>query len=186
MNQNGVRTVIRYSTGRAIPAYSRPSVGSDLGPPWYDGSLPTHFHANQPIHQWQPQLNRIFSFEPPPVSLLPNWPEIESAWPNVENIRAKLAAAKVSAEVYALTNATPPAPDMQAGEQPILSSEILNELSFAKPARLQLLVSQVSPNGGGNFEDAQGLDDKAGDTALAIVTQTGDDIIVYRRFFHGK
>ena len=61
----------------------------EIGPPWYDGALPVHFRASQSIHQWQPQLNRIFSFEPPPVPAIPNWAAIEKAWPNVGEIRKK-------------------------------------------------------------------------------------------------
>jgi hypothetical protein len=48
------------------------------------------------------------------------------------------------------------------------------------------LVSQVSPTGGGNFEDVQAMDAETDDSVLAIVTQVGDDIVVYRRFFYGN
>jgi hypothetical protein len=47
-------------------------------------------------------------------------------------------------------------------------------------------VSQVSPTGGGNFEDVPAMDTEASDSVLAIVTRSGDDIVVYRRFFHGN
>jgi hypothetical protein len=51
---------------------------------------------------------------------------------------------------------------------------------------LQSLVSQISPTGGGNFEDVPAMDMEANDSVLAIVTQIGDDIVVYRRFFYGN
>jgi hypothetical protein len=42
-------------------------------------------------------LNRIFSFEAPPVPVLANWNRIEEAWPNLQDIRAKLSANKTFA-----------------------------------------------------------------------------------------
>ena len=185
------------------PGYRVRSTASagDTGPAWYDGALPVHYRASQSIHQWQPVLNRIFSFEPPPVRTIPNWPAIEQAWPNLEAIRAKLAANKVEAKVCAIRapdsrrapirDTTTPVPALgdYAGPEPILSRNILDELCWGgdpNPSGFLSLVSQVSPTGGGNFEDAQGMDSEAGDSALVIVTQTGDDIVVYRRFFHGK
>lgn len=51
-------------------------------------------------------------------------------------------------------------------------------------SRLLSLVSQISPTGGGNYEDVQVLD--ANDSALLIVTEVGDDIVVYRRIFHAN
>ncbi len=164
---------------------SRRSINErDSGPPWYDGTLPVHFRTSESVHQWQPQLNRIFSFETPPAPMLTNWQTIEQAWPSLEKIQAKLSEFKIHADVCGLypTNAN----YFETGPAPILSSTILEELSHGDGTGFQGLVSQLSPNGGGNFEDEQGVDAKAGDSALAIVTRTGDDIVVYRRFFHGK
>jgi hypothetical protein len=168
------------------PNYSRRTAGPqrDTGPPWYEGALPVHFRTSESIHQWQPQLNRIFSFEPPPVRAIPNWSAIEQAWPNLEAIRAKLATSKVDADVCAISGSS--SRWANDGGMHIVSDPILGELCHGNATGFLTLVSQVSPTGGGNFEDAQGIDAEAGDSALAIVTQTGDDIIVYRRFFHGK
>jgi hypothetical protein len=74
----------------------------------------------------------------------------------------------------------------EGGPQPMLSADILGELCHGNDSGFLSLVSQISPTGGGNFEDAQAMDAGTDDSALAVVTQTGDDIIVYRRFFHGK
>lgn len=66
----------------------------------------------------------------------------------------------------------------------ILPDATLGELCAGDPINLRSLVSQISPSGGGNFEDVSCMD--LHDSALAIVTQTRNDIIVYRRFFHGN
>lgn len=61
-----------------------------------------------------------------------------------------------------------------------LSKLCVGDRSFG----LRSVFSQMSPTGGGNFEDIQVMD--TNDSALAIVTEVGDDIIVYRRIFHGN
>jgi len=174
-----------YPNGNQPYAYRSADEARETGPPWYDGAVPVHFRTSQSINQWQPKLNRIFSFEPPPVPLLPNWAAIEATWPNVQNIQAKLSASKISANVCSLSDSNS-ACIIDKDHEPILSDNILNELCEGDSTGLLSIVSQVSPTGGGNFEDAQGMDVKGGDSVLAIVTRTGDDIVVYRRFFHGK
>ena len=175
----------------------------EAGMPWYEGILPAHFQTSESIRQWQPELNRVFSFEPPPVPLFPNWPAIEQAWPNLQNIRAKLSASKpFTGDVCAISSSNaftfgpgviiPPANQMMPRDQVIygpsspdlLPPSILLQLSTADSTGLLSLVSQISPTGGGNFEDAPAMD--TSDSALAIVTHSGDDIVVYRRFFHGN
>jgi hypothetical protein len=62
----------------------------------------------------------------------------------------------------------------------------LEELCVGDSRGLLSLVSQISPTGGGNFEDVQAADMEANDSVLAIATRIGDDIVVYRRFFHAN
>lgn len=204
-------------------AYRSPG-GSDestFGPPLYHGVVPTHFQTSEFIRQWQPELNRIFSFEAPPAPLLPNWHAVENAWPDLENIRTALSGNKpFVGDIVAISNANPVVPPLQMTQLPppppvnmagngrtfvqstwvdgaiapqivadsestgILPDAVLGELCAGDAKNLRSLVSQVSPTGGGNFEDVSCMD--AHDSALAIVTQTRDDIIVYRRFFHAN
>ena len=72
-----------------------------------------------------------------------------------------------------------------AASRRILPDSILAELCLGDSvAGLRSIVSQISPTGGGNFEDVQVMDTT--DSALVVVTQAGDDIVVYRRIFHGN
>jgi len=163
----------------------RGNPGREAGPPLYDGALPVHFQTSEAIRQWQPEVNRIFSFEPPPVALPPNWRGVEEAWPNLQNIRAKLSEKKsFNGDLYAISSANSITAD--SGSMGILPSSILVELCVGDSRGLLSLVSQVSPNGGGNFEDVSAMDTEANDSVLAIVTRVGDDIVVYRRFYHGN
>jgi hypothetical protein len=183
----------RYYRGRYYPSayhYSQsysyagdPDDNAD--PPSYDGTLPTHFQTSETIHQWQPQLNRTFSFEPPPMPLPANWNAIEQAWPDLPTIRSILSEKKpFRGDLYTISGTNAPMPD--TGSTGILDASILDELCKGKSVALMFLVSQVSPAGGSSFEDIQAMDTSKSDSALAIVTQNGDDIVVYRRFFYGN
>ena len=185
----------------------------DSGPPWYEGTLPAHFQTRKDLRQWRPELNRVFSFEPPPVPTLANWSAVEEAWPNLQAIRAKLSANKsFVGDVCVISTSTPTAalpannvaetgdgsadvdedrgvvgPSYRVsfdGASPrILPGSILAKLCLGDSITgLRYIVSQISPTGGGNFEDIQVMD--TNELALAIVTREGDDIVVYRRIFH--
>ena len=159
--------------------------GREADPPLYDGVLPVHFQTSEAIRQWQPVLNRTFSFEPPPAPLFTNWRAIEEAWPNLQNIRAKLSERKsFSGDLYAISSSNSITAD--SGSTGILPASILAALCVGDSRGLLSLVSQVSPGGGGNFEDMQAMDTETNDSVLAIVTRVGDDIVVYRRFFYGN
>ncbi len=190
---------------QTIPEYYAPSGRSygygqnlerEVEPPLYDGTLPVRFQTSENIRQWQPQLNRFFSFEPPPVPLPSNWHAIETALPDLEKVRAKLAEEKfINCDVCSISR-SPSSIANIANQEPygisranglgILPDSILGKLCVADSAGLQLIVSQISPTGGGNFEDAPAMDAEGNDSVLAIVTNIGDDIVVYRRFFYGN
>lgn len=174
-----------YNSFNPNYGYVSGGTGRETDPPLYDGVLPVHFQTSEAIRQWQPEVNRIFSFEPPPVPLFPNWRAIEEAWPNLQNIRAKLSEKKpFNGGLYAISSANSIMFD--AGPAEILPASILRELCAGDSKGLLSLVSQVSPTGSGNFEDEQAMDTEANDSVLAIVTRVGDDIVVYRRFFYGN
>jgi hypothetical protein len=158
--------------------------GENDNTPLYSGTLPIQFQTSETIHQWQPELNRIFSFENPPVPLPADWSAIENAWPDLHAIRSLLSKDKpFNGDLYAMygTNSV----NSDIGSTGILDLSLLSQLCLGQPIGLLSIVSQVSPTGGSSFEDIPAMD-SANDSALAIVTQTGDDIIVYRRFFYGN
>jgi len=199
------------------------NVDSEAGAPWYEGSLPAHFRTSKPLRQWRPELNRVFSFAPPPVPMLQNWSAIEGASPDLNNIRAKLVANKsfdvclisgsnragqsadgvrtnaaevsIESRVQVLQSVVdgevggilepPHQVKFDSASTRILSDSILAKLCLCDSMMgLRSIVSQISPTGGGNFEDVQVMD--LNESALAIVTRVGDDIVVYRRIFHAN
>ena len=194
------------NNGYAFGTYgARSYAESETGPALYDGTVPTHFQTSELIHQWQPRLNRAFSFESPPVPLLPNWRDVEAAWPDLPTVRARLSERKrFVGDVCAMVSESNPsyrnaeAFDPSTGEplrcrvlfdpdsKRVLAASILSSLCDQESAGLLAIVSQISPNGGESSEDVPAIDGEAGDSALVIVTQSGDNIIVYRRFFHGS
>jgi len=159
--------------------------GRETAPPLYEGVLPVHFQTREPLRQWRPEMNRTFSFESPPAPLIPNWRTIEDAWPDLNAVRARLSEKKpFNGDVYAISGLNGITAD--SGSRGILPLEILQGLCLGETNGLLSLVSQVSPTGGANFEDVLAMDSSSNDSLLAIVTQRGDDIVVYRRFFYGK
>jgi hypothetical protein len=156
----------------------------EVGPPLYDGTLPIHFQVSETIRQWRPQLNRVFSFEPPPVPLWANWRAIEAAWPNLPAIRAQLSEKRTFiGDLYAISS--PHSIKPGSGSTGILGASVLEALCMGDSSGLRSVVSQISPTGGSTFEDVQAMDTEANDSALAIVTRIGEDLVVYRRFFYG-
>ena len=153
--------------------------------PLYEGVLPVHFQTSKALRQWQPVLNRVFSFEPPPVPLPADWNAIESAWPNLLNVRGKLSEKKsFDGDIYAISGHDPKL--SHSVNMGVLPEDMLELLCHGEGQGWLSLVSQVSPTGGGNFEDITAMDLAANDSVLVIVTQMGDDIVVYRRFFYGN
>jgi len=173
----------RYN-GYNMSPYREPP-GREAGPPLYDGVLPVHFKTSEAIRQWQPEVNRIFSFAPPPVPMIPDWRAIEEAWPNLQKMRAKLSQNKsFSGDLYAISSSN--SITASSGYADILPATLLNGLCLGDSKGLLSLVSQISPTGGGSFEDMQAMDTETNDSVLNIVTWNGDDIVVYRRFFYGN
>jgi hypothetical protein len=159
--------------------------GGEGSPPLYDGVLPVHYQTSKTLRQWRPELNRVFSFEPPPVPMFANWKAIEAASPDLRNIRAQISEKKpFNGDVLKIYNSGSVVAD--EGSTGLLPESILGGLCAGNGGGLLSVVSQISPTGGSNFEDAQAMDTEGNDSALAIVTQVGDDIVVYRRFFYGN
>ncbi len=176
---------IRPSYANSYRSYPYAAVTEDdADPPQYDGVLPVHFQTSESLHQWQPKLNRILSFESPPVPLPANWNAVERAWPNLEDIRAALSKDKpFNGDLCAFFSSDPMKTSIFNG---ILDPSIISEICINNAVGLQALVSQISPTGGSNFEDLPAVDPEAKDSVLVIVTKSGDNIVVYRRFFYGN
>ena len=172
---------LSYPSGAYNPGYGyQGEARRGAGPPLYDGTLPVHFRTSEALRQWQPELNRIFSFEPPPVPLLPNWADVEQAWPNLAKIRAALSGKKsFSGDVHVISGGS-----ADSGYAGILPAPVLDELCASRDPLS--LVSQISPTGGGTLGDAPAMDTEANDSVLTIVTPIGDDLVIYRRFFYGN
>ncbi len=215
---NPIAMPMRFNPRTGVPIAAAEPL-EEAAPPWYDGTVPAHFRTTKPLRQWRPELNRVFSLDGSTAPLLANWSAIEEAWPNLQDIRAKLSANKPFAgDVCAISIADPgtfgpgttevdpsaddPEPQVDQNGQPIVAASpwrvsfdsgskrillasTLSKLCVGDPSfGLRALLSQMSPTGGGNFEDGQVMDTT--DSALTIVTEVGEDIVVYRRIFHAN
>jgi hypothetical protein len=165
--------------------YAPAATAGEAAPPAYEGLVPAHFQASEAIRQWQPRLNRMFSFELPAVPVPANWREAAAAFPDLNSFRTKLSGGKqFSGDIYRVVGNGLLTPD--GATSGILPSNILMPLCVDKPEGFTSIVSQISPTGGPNFDDAPLLDPDSHDSLLLVVTEAGDDIVLYRRLFHGN
>jgi hypothetical protein len=163
----------------------RPTDMAERSTPLYHGTLPVHFQIRESLRQWRPELNRAFSFEPPPVPLPSNWRAVEKAWPDLEQVRSKLSTEKpFVGDVCGMIGDSLINCDPLSGG--MLLGSLLPPMTSAERAGLFDFVSQISPTSGGNFEDASAMDVDSNDSVLLITTRVGEDVVVYRRFFHGN
>ncbi len=156
-------------------------------PPLCEGAIPGRFQVNQAIHQWQPQLNRILSLDPSPTSIMANWDAIDLAILQSSDTEHRLSATlfgtrQPPGDVFLLhgTNVVYVERRVQ-----LLPPSLISASCTGGSNGLFSLVAQISPSGGGNFEDLAVLDESdPGQWMVVVVTQAGDDILVYRRVYH--
>ena len=171
-------------------------------PPRYEGLLPTRFTATQQINQWEPRMNRFLYIgaEAPPVErqgasgrprVRLDWDAID-AFPGERPVDAKdlvrFRMAVVESDprrevaIYAFGGGKRKALGSGAAGLP---TKTVQELCVRPQAGFFTVVSQVSPTGGGDFEDAALLDPTDPDQWLiAVVVRDGQNFTVYRRLYH--
>ena len=183
----------------------------ETGPPRYSGRMPTHYTALQTIRKWTPQLNRIFSLEPPRAALKLNWDALDVSLFKSEEGRRRLAETLIDEKQEFMGSllllntgggAYRPGIGFSAAQRALHRRDgrykelwqgfmkierFIRDASSRKGAKgLFRIVSQISPTMGDNFEDLAVLDPTDPDQwLLAVVTQTGNDTVVYRRLYSG-
>jgi len=154
-------------------------------PPLCEGAVPGRFQVNQAIHQWQPQLDRILSLDPPSTSLKADWDAVDLAIlqsSETEHLLSATLFREPPGDIFLLhgTNVV----YVEQGLR-LLPPSLISAACTGGPNGLFSLVSQISPSGGGNFEDLAVLDESDPDQwMIVVVTQAGEDILVYRRIYH--
>ena len=173
----------------------------------YQGNMPTLFTVRQQMRQWSPKLSRQTALQT--ARAIPEFDldDISWAWQHsselVENgewkkslydgIQAALPESSVllftKNQVLELTQGEALQDPNATADSAVTKHQRLMELVrnvCVRPAvGLFSIVSQISPNGAGDFEDLSILDpDDAGQLLLVIVTRQGNDYVVFRRLFH--
>ncbi len=179
----------------------------DSESPLYQGHMPTLFTVRQQMRQWSPQLSRQTALQterPIPEfdldAISTTWQQsselVENAeWQKslFERIQATLPGSSVllftKNQVLDLTQGQDlQDPNGQADSADTKHRrlvELVRKVCVRPAVGLFSIVSQISPNGTGDFEDLSILDpDDAGQLLLVIVTRQGNDYVVFRRLFH--
>ncbi|MHC5053610.1 MAG: hypothetical protein ACYTKD_02710 [Planctomycetota bacterium] len=188
------------------PAVLPGSRGSRLsrgrGMPRYEGLLPARFTAMQQINQWEPQMNRFLFIgaEAPPLErqgpsapprIKLDWDDIQPVVPGTKRDAEKLREVR-EAIVGSASGAAAGAVVFRGGKMRAqgnvvagLALQTVHELCVRPRQGFFTVVSQVSPTGGGDFEDSALLDPTDPDQwLLAVVVRDGQNFTIYRRLFH--
>ena len=177
-----------------------------LESPPCDGNMPTLFTVRQKMRKWSPQWSRQTALKterPIPQFDLDDvrttWqqsPELltDSVWQRSlrDKIRTALPQSTVllftGDQVLNLTQEELPGPDEKADPSDSKDQQLMELVrkACARPAvGLFSIVSQISPNAAGDFEDLSIMDsDDANQLLLVIVTRQENDYVVFRRLFH--
>jgi hypothetical protein len=182
------RTVLARDRLRdgGYPYFGRPGqMESESTPPLCEGVIPGRFQVNQMIHQWQPQLNRILSLDPPPTSIAADWDAVDLAIlqsSGTEHLLSATLFRQPPGDLFLLHGTNVVYVERGVG---LLPPSLISASCTGGSNGVFSLVAQLSPSGGGNFEDLAVLDESdPGQWMVVVVTQAGDDIVVYRRVYH--
>ena len=175
--------------------------------PMYEGNMPTSFTVRQQMRKWSPQVSRQ-------TSLRTERPVPQFELDDLEALLQKSSGAMATAEwqrrlregiltlapqstvllcnghqVTDLTASEKDSRGERAGSPAAKNSQLrqLVHKACVRPASgLFSVVSQVSPNGAGDFEDLAVLDpDDLNQWLLVILEEQGDDYVVFRRLIRG-
>jgi hypothetical protein len=172
-----------------------------------DGNMPASFTVRQKMGKWSPQWSRQTALQTeraiPQFDLdyiTTTWQQSPELLANAEwqrSLHKKIQTVLPDSTVLIFTqnqihDLTPgekiPLPNGQI-DSPKSKDQQLMELvrkACVRPAvGLFSIVSQISPNAAGDFEDLSIVDsDDANQLLLVIVTRQGNDYVVFRRLFH--
>ena len=176
---------------------------ANLRPALYQGRMPADYSVSQVVPQWKPQINRWLEIAPEGdslsdfpwgnASLLRHHSEealkqaIQRKWPDAKSVVFREGGERVRitgwGDVFQRPRENVNSPYIR--RIPHHSSEAFEDEMTHRPRQgFFEFVSQLSPNGGDNFEDLTLLDDSDPSQAvLMIAVEEKDTLFVYRRLY---
>ncbi len=168
--------------------------------PRYGGSIPGDFIVQRRVRQWTPLMHRSFSFEPMEPAIDFDWDAVGPADFGSYRERSRLLGRLLPGRqfdgalfclhesevhtVQSFANAPAPVEPYRSGDTP---EDFIHEISSRPRVGLFSVVSQISPNGAGDFEDVNLLDSTdPRQWLLVAVRRAGADCFVYRRLYFGE
>jgi hypothetical protein len=156
-------------------------------PPLTEGMPPGAFSVSRVVRQWQPELGRALSFDPPETPLLPiDWDAAEALARSRADVRAVPSTAPgrrlPAIDVYAFGGSG----DRNWAQQGLLPADLVRDLCHDARGLFGVL-SQLSPAGGDSVEDLLAFDrSDPGQCLLVVLARAGEDIVMYRRLYHER
>lgn len=192
MNHQLLGTV--YDPYQFSPQYREPAL---VGPPSYSGRVPFRYTVAQQVPQWTPQLNRMLSIGPTEAAVRFDWNSLDLRELESTAGRARIAARLIEAFGNDATVCMfhRGRLEFRIGSHPLtgqshsinrygraIQTTFLEECCIRPEAGLFFLASQISPRGGDNFEDLALMDPSdPNQWLIAVVTERGDDTLIYRK-----
>lgn len=185
---------MQYSSRQAQPGSDTVTADSVL--PEYEGQLPSAYVVRQPMQKWSPQLSRQTTLNSdhtiPDLGLdsleVSGFSHPEQRQELAGRIEAQLPGAVAwllnRRQVFRLNTDTNDASQQEEADPPLW--RLIRAASVRPASGLFSVVSRISPNGAGDFEDLTLLDSSdPNEWLLVILTRQGDDQVVFRRLFYG-
>ena len=200
-----------YGQGRYRGGYMS-GHGQIAAPSIYSGPFPRRFRMTQQVLQWTPQLNRTLRIDPgeaPLHGLELNWDAVDPAAFATDYGRRSIVGQLVGEGTFSgsigLMNlescyplrGNPWSIDSRTAAHTRFAvrgnygqrsgqERLLTQVCRRRTGGFSSIVAQISPTGGGNFEDLTILDPTdPNQWLLVVVAPIGADVVVYRRLYFG-
>ncbi len=155
--------------------------------PLYAGAVPRRYRMDQRVGKWSPQLIRTFSIGGEVEADVPalNWdevgPSVFRSKSGLNQLKSILVGDDFPGSIHLFHHVRVL---RVSGKVPAVWRPILRPACVRKSKGMFALVSRISPNGGGSFEDLAIADPTESREWLLVVTvPRGDDLIVLRRLY---
>jgi hypothetical protein len=175
--------------------------------PEYRGRIPARFQALQKVHQWTPQLNRVFSLEPSEAGKDIDWHAVTMAslrgrdvpGENLESLLGKRASETAvylfhqdrvkclhQGMLIRITEEGARRHRQHRLLAPFFPSVFFRHASVRPQVGLFSVISSISPTGGADFEDLTVLDPTdENEFLLVLIRQSDNDYHIFRKLYKG-
>ncbi len=177
-----------YGNGYGRPGYRRNADNEGSTAISFQDVVPVHYQVKQGVRQWEPVLNRTFSMEGVASPFPFQWAALDDAVKKGKGVDAcsqALTGSKSFPGDICIFRGGGSGME-RAMYRGILPDSLLVALCNYQGEGLLKSLTRIAPTGGNNFEDLYLMDNSEFREKLVVaVMPVGDDVVMYRRLYHG-